>query len=65
MVTDPDPIARSSETHRLCTVAGWVQFSDNGPDDGRPCHGVAGDEEAGKCDHGRAGFGCVFGVVLV
>jgi hypothetical protein len=65
MVTDPDPIARSSETHRLCAVAGWVQFSDNSPDDRSPRHGVAGDEEAGECDHGGASFGCVFGVVLV
>ena len=44
---------------------GRKKLADDAPDDGTPCGGVEGDEEAGEDDHGGAGGRGGGGVLVV
>lgn len=53
----PRPVGGSRNTHTGGAVAGWVEFTDNRPDDRSPGGCEADNEEAGKDNQGSAGFG--------
>lgn len=61
----PGPVGRGDQCHAAGAVVGREQLADDAPDDGAPCGGVEGDEEAGEHDHGRAGGGGGDGVGIV
>lgn len=44
------PVGGGSESHTWGTVAGWVQLSNDGPDERSPGGGKGADEEAGEDD---------------
>ena len=51
----PYPVGRGDERHAAGAVVRGEQLADDAPDDGTPCRGVKGDEDARKDDHGGPG----------
>ena len=49
------PVASSGQSHARGAVAGWVDFGDDGPDEGTPGGGEGDDEEAGEDNKDVAG----------
>lgn len=60
-----EPVGRSGKTHAGSAVAGRVQLSDDGPDEGSPGSGESGNEQAGEDDHDISGSGAILGNVPV
>lgn len=53
----PGPVGGSRNTHAGGAVAGWVEFTDNSPDDRSPGGCEADNEEAGKHDQCSTSLG--------
>ena len=60
-----EPVGGGGETHAGSAVAGRVQLSDDGPDEGSPGGGERGNEQAGEDNHDVSGSGRALGKVLV
>lgn len=54
--TYPEPVGGGGEGHAWSTVAGWVQLSDNSPDERTPGGGEGNNEQAGENDEDVAGL---------
>lgn len=55
----PDPVGSSGKTHAGGTVAGRVELSNDGPDEGTPGGGERDDEQASEDDQNTSGGGVV------
>jgi hypothetical protein len=60
-----EPVGSCREGHAGRTVASWVKFTNNGPDERSPSGGEGGDEQAGEDNHDVSGLGGAQGVDVV